>query len=204
MSSSIRKAAWWSVAPAAAAAVLGAAAVLLFSLWMTESGWWRPASLLLLVGGAASLVGAFLGFLFGIPRTVIAAQSGADDGRAVVGMSYASLDRLYERDDASRNGLSERVGPNTNLEQVSDWLTKILLGASLTQLGQAPASLERLANALAPAVAAFAQAETRDDVRTSVTVFIGALVVAAAILGFIAGWLVARAWLPLLLRAVRT
>ncbi len=35
-------------------------------------------------------------------------------------------------------------GANTNLEQVSDWLTKLLLGAGLTQLILVPSGLQRL------------------------------------------------------------
>lgn len=65
----------------------------------------------LIVGLAALVSGALLGFLFGIPRTPRATASGA----ATV------TDRaVYE--------------PSNNLEQVSDWLTKILVGATLVQL----------------------------------------------------------------------
>jgi hypothetical protein len=58
----------------------------------------------LLLAATALSAGAFLGFLFGMPRPL------ADDG----GQS------TYR--------------PSTNLEQVSDWLTKILIGAGLVQL----------------------------------------------------------------------
>jgi tetratricopeptide (TPR) repeat protein len=70
----------------------------------------------------ALAVGALTGFLFGIPRTL-------------------------QREDSQQatNGRSQKV--NTNLEQISDWLTKILVGVGLTQLQRLPESLWRLGNA---------------------------------------------------------
>lgn len=72
----------------------------------------------LLVAAAAVACGALLGFLFGIPRFKgrprgTAAQPAANE-------PGAPNDRSYD--------------PNTNLEEVSDWLTKIILGASLVQI----------------------------------------------------------------------
>jgi hypothetical protein len=64
-----------------------------------------------LISGAFALLGILLGFLFGIPRTL----SGAQDAKTTI--SYQV---------------------NTNLEQISDWLTKIIVGVGLTQLGNIP------------------------------------------------------------------
>jgi hypothetical protein len=66
---------------------------------------------LLLVATAAWLAGGVLGFLFGVPRL-----------RASSGGAQAAT------------GASTFV-PNTNLEQISDWLTKVIVGATLVQLG---------------------------------------------------------------------
>ncbi|MDR3526765.1 MAG: hypothetical protein P4L57_05755 [Rhizomicrobium sp.] len=62
----------------------------------------------LLIAAAAALVGIFAGFLLGLPRHAPTAS----DAKAV------AQDNSY----------------GTNLEQISDWLTKILLGAGLTQI----------------------------------------------------------------------
>jgi hypothetical protein len=62
----------------------------------------------LLLGLAAGLVGGLLGFIFGIPKTVTPAASAS-------------------------TALVEYQG-NTNLEQISDWLAKILVGAGLVEL----------------------------------------------------------------------
>ncbi|WP_293907015.1 hypothetical protein [Phenylobacterium sp.] len=64
--------------------------------------------ILALVGSAAWLSGGVLGFLFGVPRLRAAAPQAP-----TAGTSFA---------------------PNTNLEQISDWLTKIIVGATLVQL----------------------------------------------------------------------
>ena len=60
---------------------------------------------------AAGLVGCFLGFLFAIPRFDITDRDIRDVGK------YGRGGWLH----------------NTNLSQISDWLTKILVGVGLTQ-----------------------------------------------------------------------
>jgi hypothetical protein len=73
------------------------------------------------IGSASTLTGGLIGVLFGIPRS--------PDG--VQGTSTATGYR-----------------GNTNLEQISDWLTKILVGVGLVQLGRAPNALARLADSM--------------------------------------------------------
>jgi tetratricopeptide (TPR) repeat protein len=62
------------------------------------------------VAGASFVLGFSVGFLFGVPRTV----------------------ELNDSD--SNKNLQTRIQANTNLEQISDWLTKILVGVGLTQI----------------------------------------------------------------------
>jgi hypothetical protein len=66
--------------------------------------------ILSLVGGAAWLAGGVLGFLFGVPRL-----------------------RATSSQMGPISGASTFV-PNTNLEQISDWLTKAIVGATLVQI----------------------------------------------------------------------
>jgi len=74
----------------------------------------------LLVGAAASAVGSLFGFIFGIPRTLDPAS------RAAVATA------------ASQNGTAAStaavMAANTNLERISDWLTTLLIGATLVQI----------------------------------------------------------------------
>ena len=76
--------------------------------------------------GASIVVGGLLGFLFGIPRTL---QQSTSTDTPLSGTVYQA---------------------NTNLEQISDWLTKILIGVGLTQLLTIPEHLQTLASFLAP------------------------------------------------------
>lgn len=83
---------------------------------------WQALGFGLMVSGAAAIVGGLTGFLFGIPRTVTG--SGPNDGTT----SYQG---------------------NTNLEQISDWLTKIIVGIGLVQIARGPDALARLSHSLA-------------------------------------------------------
>lgn len=80
--------------------------------------------LLLLIAITALLAGGLLGFLFGIPK---------------VNRQYAPGDDYAK---------SRKYFPNTNLEEVSDWLTKIIIGVGLTQLIRIPEYLRNLATGI--------------------------------------------------------
>jgi len=73
-------------------------------------------SQLLLLSLASVLVGALFGFLFGIPKTLQSSKA-TDNTQYLV---------------------------NTNLEQISDWLTKIFVGIGLIQLKNIPTYLSTL------------------------------------------------------------
>ena len=84
------------------------------------------------IGLASMAVGALFGFLFGIPTTLQgnrAPSPPTDDRRGPAGKSQYS--------------------GNTSLEQISDWLTKILVGVGLTQLAAIPAGLTSIGHFLA-------------------------------------------------------
>ncbi|HUB12627.1 MAG TPA: hypothetical protein VMB34_11765 [Acetobacteraceae bacterium] len=75
-------------------------------------------------GGAAGFSGGLLGFIFGVPKSL------ADGGQTAGG------------------GPANASQTNTNLEQISDWLTKILVGAGLTSVTSLPGFAARLADYL--------------------------------------------------------
>jgi len=76
---------------------------------------------LVLVGTAAWLAGTALGFLFGVPRvrSAVPTDANVDSETSII--------------------------PNTNLEQISDWLTKIIVGATLVQLAPLTKGIGNLA-----------------------------------------------------------
>ncbi|NQV80056.1 MAG: hypothetical protein HQ495_05840 [Alphaproteobacteria bacterium] len=111
------------------------------------------------IAAAAGIVGGFLGFLFGIPRKLQIA-----DGKDSLGSNSASY------------------GANTNLEQVSDWLTKILVGVGLVQITKLSELLGTLGDKVAPALGAYPES---DVFGISISIF-------AAIDGFMIAYLWTR------------
>jgi hypothetical protein len=90
---------------------------ILIYAWSVHSG--SVLAVALLVAGAAFLGGALLGFLFGIPRSLAVEATPA--GTTAEPVEAGQRAALYRS--------------NTNLEQISDWLTKILVGVGLVELG---------------------------------------------------------------------
>jgi hypothetical protein len=124
----------------------------------------------LLTAVSAFAAGALLGFLFGIPRSVAAHRVEAKEAAAAESKSTA--------EEAA--AAAQRFAPNTNLEEISDWLTKILVGVGLVQIHQAGGAIEDLANGLAPGLGS-------DGYTVAV-----ALMVSFSITGFVSAYLYTR------------
>lgn len=95
---------------------IGAGLVVVAILGLTNGGFGRIPAVFsgLLLASASILSGGFFGFLFGIPRSKQVQDAGII---------------------ADGNGGRQYV-ENTNLEQISDWLTKIIIGLTLVQYQQ--------------------------------------------------------------------
>ena len=92
-----------------------------------------------MVAGASLGIGSLLGFLFGIPRSLV---NNREEGNAQGNPEESPVNT----GNRSLHPISKHYSPNTNLEQISDWLTKILVGVGLTQLVNAWDYLSMLAN----------------------------------------------------------
>jgi hypothetical protein len=99
----------------------------------------------LLISGASLVSGCLLGFLFGIPRALQAEKTEVNN--VSLQPAVDSNGKVERKDE---NGTAYR--PNTNLEQISDWLTKILVGISLVQINSFPGLLIRYANFISPGI----------------------------------------------------
>lgn len=119
----------------------------------------------LAVGGGALGVGALLGLLFGIPRSLQSDQN-----------NPAPAPETSTR----------RYRANTNLEEISDWLTKIIVGVSLTQLSEIQAQVGVLIDGVADGFGGTAEARA----------FVAGMLTMAVVAGFLAGYLLARLYLP--------
>ncbi|MFO0573323.1 MAG: response regulator [Polyangia bacterium] len=133
----------------------------------------RPVALACALGFLC--VGILVGFLFGIPK-VVQAQGEA----AVTTPEGAGVDR--PRDERS---VVYRMQVNTNLEQISDWLSKIIVGVGLVELKQLPEALTRLAAYIQPGIG------TGDEAR----VLAMAIILYSSLVGFFVGYLVTRTYI---------
>jgi hypothetical protein len=97
--------------------LIGTATVAIYADPLSPGGLQR-FGLLFAISAGAWMGGATLGFLFGVPR-----YKSADGTSAVTAAPQAPAAQAVMA-----------FSPNTNLEQISDWLTKIIVGATLVQL----------------------------------------------------------------------
>jgi hypothetical protein len=110
---------WMSRRGLFAAVCAAALAPLLIEAWQYPLSAW---STLLLWAGAFFMSGAILGFLFGVPHATILSDEPQDMG--------------HKRPE---------IRKDTNLETVSDWLTKIFIGAALINLKNIPGKMSEIA-----------------------------------------------------------
>ena len=99
----------------------------------SRAQFWSVMGVSMLIAGMFLLIGNFLGLLFGIPRALQAKSP--EESSDTHSNQGKSSEKSGEREGTP-------YGPNTNLEQISDWLTKILVGVGLTQIGQIPQALK--------------------------------------------------------------
>lgn len=124
-----------------------------------QFSWLRGLSIFgfaVLVAAASLVVGSLFGFIFAIPRRLQSTQPAEDTGP------------VLERD--------------TNLIQISDWLTKILVGAGLTQVGNVGKAASGLGEALRPGLG---------DTPASAPLGV-AIALAFVVIGFILGYMETR------------
>ncbi len=114
---------------------------------------------------AYASAGFLIGFLFGIPKVLQASDSGAGKAGSAASTQY-------------------RV--NTNLEQISDWLTKIIVGLGLVQLRSIPRNLYEasiwMARSFMPANGDLARAAS----------FSTSVIILFSVTGFVTGYLFTR------------
>jgi len=132
-------------------------------------------SVAMAIAGAATITGALVGFVFGIPRSL----QGTDAGATAAPVSGAPAAPAK-----ATSGARPEPGyrPNTSLEQISDWLTKILVGVGLTQLMQVPSALESYAAHVGKALGPVQGAD----------IFVGATSLYFVVSGFLGAYLWTR------------
>jgi hypothetical protein len=111
-----------------------AVGLLVLVLYAFQYGWSEQALTVAtggsMVAGAALMAGAILGFLFGVP--------------------IAGRSNVRKADGDSEGETAGSLEVNTSLQEISDWLTKILVGVGLVELGQLVPRLSALVAFLGP------------------------------------------------------
>jgi hypothetical protein len=99
----------------------------------------KTAGVGILFAGSAFIVGVLLGVLFGFPPA--ASSSSSQTAGETSGTQSGSLPA------SSGTGRPQppSVFQNTNLQEISDWLTKVIVGASLVELTKLPPLVEQFA-----------------------------------------------------------
>jgi hypothetical protein len=133
----------------------------LYSLSMGTNKFMATISISAMIAFTSSIVGAFIGFIFGIPRT-----------------------------PASKD--PDNIAANTNLEEISDWITKIIVGVSLVQLNQISGGIVELGNTLSKGFGS--------PPPSSAFVFSVSILIFYFVGGFFLGYLWSRIYLPKILR----
>lgn len=124
-------------------------------------------STLMLWALACLAAGTLLGLIFGIPRAASEAHSGSENPS-----------------NTTPNG-TYHLKANTNMEQISDWLTKLLVGAGLVELKSLPRYLHAAAQYVATGMA-------KPNPGVDASAFAAALIVYFSVEGFLGGYLATR------------
>jgi hypothetical protein len=138
--------------------VTGVIIICFYALARGSENFLSILSLSAIIALTSAIVGAFIGFIFGIPRTPAVKDS-------------------------------ENIGANTNLEEISDWITKIIVGVSLVQLNQLSGGIVEIGNTLSRGMGNHPSSFVF-SVSTMIFYFVG---------GFFLGYLWSRIYLPKIL-----
>ena len=141
--------------------LVAAGGIVLYATSRPDAG--QTMALAGMIAAGAVMSGGVIGFLFALPRSITVAIP--------VG-GTAPVKEL--------RGITIR--PNTNLEEVSDWVAKIIVGLTLTQLNRIPGAASRFFHALGRSLGGSSRNIT----------FVGSLVIFCSIVGFLMSWLSTR------------
>lgn len=126
----------------------------------------------LFLAGAATATGSLFGFLFGVPKSAPTMGAGA----------------------VSNPAEETRYVPNTSLETISDWLTKVIVGIGLVEYQAAVNLIARVGRSAGTAMGG------TDDAIWGVIAT--SLLVHNLLMGFFQGFLVAYIYLPKVFDAI--
>jgi hypothetical protein len=169
---------------------LGALLIILYVV-STAGPHLRYISVGLFTACAAFLIGTVVGLVLAIPRFV---SSGAYRHQMTTPEfnqpSNQEPDSLSPDDAGPKSGVP-RFLPSTNLAEISDWLTKLLLGAGLVELTRLGQPLSELIDNVARGLGG---TTASGGVTESAVVIAGGILITYVALGFLGGYLTTSFW----------
>jgi CheY-like chemotaxis protein len=147
----------------------------------------------LMWGAALYVTGALLGFLFGIPKIAELQVAPATQANGTAGVDSGG--QVQEVPKGVPAVARRSSGINSNLVEVSDWLTKIIVGVGLVELKNLPEYGRSLANFMGESLGK----APRVPPSTHLTSVAGAISLFFGVLGFITGYLLTRIYLSIIM-----
>ena len=182
-------------------AIVAGVIMLLIYAWRTDG--LKTFAACILIAALALAAGLLLGFLFGIPKDaqtepatkqltqqqsaqpVGQQQVGAQPGAQQQAGQQQAGQQLAPTKPSNQSKTKSSLKANTNLVEISDWLTKMIVGVGLYQLSTFPGKLKSLADYFATAFGAPAAPPS----------LVMAILGYFGIFGFLLGYLWARIYL---------
>lgn len=155
----------WLALLALGVPILGAIWIISYA-FATSGSHWTYLGVGMATALAAFLIGCLVGFLFGIPKVVSSGQARLSSG-------------------------SDAYTPSSNLAEVSDWLTKLLLGAGLVQLTRLGAPIGHLIDTVAAGLTA---ATATSGPTPAAKVMAGAILIGYVAIGVLDSYVVTTVW----------
>lgn len=136
--------------------------------------------ILMLWSLAYLVIGGLFGFIFSVPKLI-------SDTKATSTDTMNLTDATKEK--ASVATLKTRVQENTNLTQISDWLTKVIIGATLVQIKEVPKFIFKVSTYMGKGLLIAGSSAASTDQATVVS---AGIILFFSAWGFICGYLVMK------------
>jgi hypothetical protein len=181
---------FWTAAWVIAGLTIGFIFILIFNI---DDEHIKIGSALLWAAGYFVL-GGLAGFIFGVPRIVTSSTSPASPPAAVPPVVPPVVPPAVQPAAAVPSptpvSLAKKIiQENTNLTQVSDWLTKVIIGAGLVQLKEIPGYVLKVATKMGYGITLHPEKFTSAD---PAIILCAAIIIYFLTWGFVCGYLIMR------------